>query len=166
MCHESQCRSNPDRVKNPISNETREKISKKLSGRKYSEERKNQIKSYMKKAVEDHPASYSNCKRYRAKRFVTDGVRFDSSWELIFYRWAENAGLNPKRCLESFVYEWDGARKYFPDFYIESLDLYIEVKGQMTDRDKAKWQSFPKKLKVIMKNEIDEIKKGTFRGLV
>ena len=166
MCHESQCPDNPCRTRNPITEETKEKLRKKLSGRQYSQERKDQIRAYMKKAVEEHPESYSNLNRFRAKKVIIDGVRFDSTWEIIFYDWAKNEGLNPQRCLEYFEYDWEGQRKYFPDFYIDSLKLYVEVKGCATDRDKAKWKSFPKKLKIIMKDEIEAIKKGTFRGLV
>lgn len=168
MCHESSCPYNPGRKKlsrvSP-SKETREKLSKKFKGKKYSEEQKKRISNYMKKAVENHPESYSSCNRSRAKRTIVDGVRFDSTWEIIFYYWAKEAGLNPQRCLESFSYEWQGNRKYFPDFYISSLDLYVEIKGQATDQDRAKWSNFPKNLKVIMKDEIEEMKKGTFRGL-
>jgi len=166
MCHESQCPDNPCRIRNPITEETKEKLRKKMVGRKYSQERKDKISAYMKKAVEEHPESYSNLNRFRAKKVMIDGVRFDSAWEIIFYDWAKNQGLNPQRCLEHFDYDWEGQRKYFPDFYIDSLKLYVEVKGCVTDRYKAKWRSFPKKLKIIMKDEIEEIKKGTFRGLV
>jgi len=166
MCHESQCPDNPDRIRNPISEETKDKLRKKLSGRKYSEERKSQIRAYMKKAVEDHPESYSNLNRFRAKKVLIDGIRFDSTWEILFYQWAKNEGLNPQRCSQGFPYIWERERKYFPDFYIDSLDLYVEIKGCVTERDEAKWKNFPKKLKIIMKNEIEEIKKGTFRGLV
>ena len=66
---------------------------------------------------------------------------------------------------EGFPYIWNGERTYFPDFYIESLDLYVEIKGYETDRDKAKWKQFPKKLRVIKKKEINEIKKNCFGGL-
>lgn len=168
MIHESKCLKNPDAtvIRKPCSEETKEKLREKLLGRRFSEERKKQIRAYMKKAVEEHPESYSNLNHFRAKKVKIDGVRFDSTWEILFYQWAKNEGLNPQRCLQSFPYEWDVERKYFPDFYIDSLDLYVEVKGRITERDEAKWRSFPKKLKIIMKDEIEEIKKGTFRGLV
>jgi hypothetical protein len=45
------------------------------------------------------------------------------------------------------------------------LDLYIEVKGYETDRDRAKWKYFPKKLRVIRSKDIKEIRKGCFGGL-
>jgi hypothetical protein len=62
-------------------------------------------------------------------------------------------------------YEWNGTRRYFPDFYIESIDLYIEVKGYETDRDRAKWLQFPEKLCIIKAAEIKKIKQGCFVGL-
>jgi len=43
--------------------------------------------------------------------------------------------------------------------------LYIEVKGYETDRDRAKWLQFPKKLRIIKENEILQIRKNCFRGL-
>ena len=43
-----------------------------------------------------------------------------------------------------------------------SSDPYVEVKGYETDRDKAKWNQFPKKLLIIKKNEINAIRKGSF----
>jgi predicted nuclease of restriction endonuclease-like RecB superfamily len=59
-----------------------------------------------------------------------------------------------------------GDRTYFPDFYIESLDLYVEIKGYETERDRAKWFQFPHKLVVLKLDEINQIKNGTFSGLV
>jgi hypothetical protein len=59
----------------------------------------------------------------------------------------------------------NGKRKYFPDFFLEDLNLYIEIKGYETDRDKAKWSQFPQRLRVIRKKEICDIQKGIFVGL-
>lgn len=50
-------------------------------------------------------------------------------------------------------------------FFIKCKNLYIEIKGYETERDKAKWKQFPKKLKIVRKKEIYEIRKGTFVGL-
>ena len=40
---------------------------------------------------------------------------------------------------------------YFPDFYLNDKDLYIEVKGLETERDREKWKQFPFKLAIINK---------------
>ncbi len=89
----------------------------------------------------------------------------ESQHEVDFYLWAKSAGLDPKRPSEAFKYEWNGERWYHPDFYIPSLDLYVEVKGYETDRDRAKWLHFPKKLCIIRQVEIRQIRKGCFVGL-
>jgi hypothetical protein len=44
-------------------------------------------------------------------------------------------------------------------------NLYVEVKGYETDRDRAKWRDFPKKLCIIKEAEIKQIRQGSFMGL-
>jgi hypothetical protein len=168
MIHESKCLKNPDAtvIRKPCSEETKEKLREKLLGIRFSEERKKQIRAYMKKAVEEHPESYSKSNRNRIKKVKLDGFTLDGSWEVAFYEWAKNNGLNPEKCKKKFPYTWNGDRSYFPDFYIPSLNLYVEIKGYETEQDYAKWSQFPEKLLVLKKKEIEEIKKGTFRGLV
>jgi hypothetical protein len=46
---------------------------------------------------------------------------------------------------------------------LPTLNVYVEVKGFETERDRAKWTHFPEELIVLRKKEIEEIKKGTFR---
>jgi hypothetical protein len=119
----------------------------------------------MKKAVERNPEAYSSSNRGWTRQIIVDGIKLQGQWEVDFYLWAKDNGLNPKRPTESFTYEWNGTRSYFPDFYIESLDTYVEVKGYETDRDRAKWLTFPKKLRIIKEAEIKQIRQGCFVGL-
>jgi len=51
------------------------------------------------------------------------------------------------------------------DFYIESKNVYVEVKGYETDRDRSKWLQFPEKLCIIKEKEIKQIREGCFVGL-
>ena len=186
--HEIRCKENPNGVKvKPsygmlgkkganqytygavMSEKTKSKISKAttLQNIKRWSDPDNKIKhsTAMKKAVENNPESYSSSNRGRTKQIIVDGIKLQGQWEVDFYQWAKNQGLQPKRPTESFSYEWNGTRSYFPDFYIESLDMYIEVKGYETDRDRAKWSTFPKKLRIIKEAEIKQIKQGCFVGL-
>ena len=71
----------------------------------------------------------------------------------------------PTRPTKGFKYEWNGARTYYPDFYIESKNLYVEVNGYETDRDRSKWLQFPEKLCIIKEKEIKQIREGCFVGL-
>ena len=148
-----------------ISEETREKYRVNNKKRVWTAEKREKHSEAMLQAVKDHPESYTSSNRGRTKQFVVDGIKLLGKWEVDFYIWAKEAGLNPKRPIECFPYEWNGTRSYFPDFYIESLDLYVEVKGYETERDRAKWLAFPKKLRIIKRVDIKEIREKSFKGL-
>lgn len=149
-----------------IKDETRKKLSdhtKSMNLERWSNP-DNKIKQSisMKRAVEKFPESYSSSNRGRTKQIIIDGIKLQGKWELDFYLWAKAEGLNPERSSVGFKYTWNGDRTYFPDFYLPSLDVYVEVKGYETERDNAKWAQFPKKLSVIKAKEIKEIRKGIF----
>jgi hypothetical protein len=148
-----------------ISDETRKKISDASKNQQWSEERRVQHSRRMKQAVEENPESYTSSNRGRTKQIEYNGIKFQGQWELDFYKWAEKEGLEPTRPDEGFKYDWNGIRTYFPDFYIPSMDLYIEVKGYETERDRAKWLQFPKSLCIIKEREIKQIRNNCFRGL-
>lgn len=146
----------------PLSIESRRKISEANKKQVWTEERRQRHSSRMKEVARDNPESYTASNRGRTKQIEFDGIKFQGSWELEFYKWAKATGLNPRRCTEGFPYKWNGDRTYYPDFYIESKDLYVEVKGYKTDRDAAKWHQFPKKLLIVDKISIDMIKKDSY----
>lgn len=123
---------------------------------------KKRLSIAMKKAVENHPESYTSSNRGRAKQIIYDNIKFTGQWEVDFYKWAKSQKLNPSRPKNGFKYIWNGERTYFPDFYLSSLNVYVEVKGYETDRDRAKWNSFTQILCIVKKNEIKEIRNGCF----
>lgn len=183
--HEIRCKVNPNGIKvQPsygmtgkkgsnqytygavMSDTTKNKISKattKQNIKRWSDP-KNKIKQSiaMKKAVENNPESYSSANRGRTKQIVVDGIKLQGQWEVDFYNWAKNQGLDPARPNESFSYVWNGERKYHPDFYISSIDIYVEVKGFETERDRAKWSQFTKKLCIVKETAITKIRKNDF----
>jgi hypothetical protein len=128
----------------------------------HTEESKRKLSASMKRAVENNPESYTSSNRGRTKQIIVDGIKFQGHWEVDFYLWAKDAGLNPQRATQGFKYNWNGERTYFPDFYIESKDLYVEVKGYETERDRAKWDQFPKELLVVREQTITDIRNDTF----
>ena len=186
--HEIRCNSNPEGIKvkpsygmlgkkganqytygAEMTEATKKKISESTSqiNLKRWSDLQNRIKhsESMKKAVENNPDAYTSANRGRTKQIVFDDIKFQGRWELDFYKWAKENGLNPVRPKNGFPYIWNGERTYFPDFYIKSLDLYVEVKGYETDRDRSKWSQFPEKLCIIKEKEIKQIRKGCFVGL-
>jgi hypothetical protein len=186
--HEIRCKKNPTAIKvvpsygmlgkkgtnqfaygAVVSDNTKKKLSE--SSKRVNESRwsdpANRLKQSlaMKRAVEEHPESYTSANRGRTKQIIVDGIKLQGQWEVDFYNWAIAQGLSPSRPNIGFAYEWNGSRTYFPDFYINSLDLYVEVKGYETERDRAKWSQFPKKLCIIKAAEIKKIRQGCFDGL-
>lgn len=148
-----------------IKETTREKLSDASKRQIWDDARKLNHSNSMKLAVEKYPESYTSSNRGRTKQIIFDGIKFQGNWELEFYKYCKNNGIQIERSNEWFEYEWNGIRKYFPDFYLAEKKLYIEVKGYETERDRAKWNSFPKQLRVIKKDDIIAIRKGIFNGL-
>lgn len=167
--HIRRCPKNPNRIHEGLTAEGRERIRQatiESNKRKWADsDVRLKHQESMRKAVRENPESYSSSNRGRTKQIVVDGIKLQGQWEVDFYQWAKEKGLNPIRPKESFKYDWNGERWYHPDFYIESMDLYVEVKGYETDRDRAKWLHFPKKLCVIKEAEIRQIRKGCFDQL-
>ena len=186
--HEIRCKENPNRIKvipsygmlgkkganqytygGVCSEATKKKLSESTTAinKKRWSDPENKIKqsTAMKLAVANNPDSYTSANRGRTKQIIVDGIKLQGQWEVDFYNWAKEKGLNPTRPSQGFKYQWNGERTYYPDFYIASLDLYVEVKGYETDRDNAKWLQFPEKLRIIKKEEIKQIRKGCFERL-
>lgn len=151
-----------------IAESTRKKLS--AAAKKHNEkiwsdsEFRKKHKESMRRAVEKYPESYTSSNRGRTKQVVYKGIKFQGSWELEFYKWCEENYVAVERCNECFDYEWNGNRKYFPDFYLKDLNTYVEVKGYKTDRDEAKWSQFPKDklLAIVDRKVLDSIRNRTY----
>lgn len=167
--HRIRCPQNPNRRIQAMTESGKEKsrlANEAKSKRIWSDpEFRKRHQDSMRQAVENNPESYTSSNRGRTKQIEYDGIKFQGQWELDFYKWAKDQGLDPKRPNKGFSYQWNGQRKYFPDFYIDSLDSYVEVKGYETDRDRAKWNQFPERLIIIKEQQIKEIRKGSFKDI-
>lgn len=81
----------------------------------------------------------------RSKKIFDFGVWFDSYWEHAYAKYLTAHNIKWIRNRQAFDYVWNGKNhKYFPDFYLEETNEFIEIKGREYDRDRAKWESFPK----------------------
>jgi hypothetical protein len=157
--HETRCSSNPLGKPVIISEETKRKLSIANRGKKMSDEFRLKVSEGMKRAILENPESYTSSNRGRVKQIIIDGVKLHGSWEAAFYSWAKKNDLKPERCLNGFDYFWNGKeRKYFPDFYLPNLNLYVEVKGYETEQDREKWRQFPERIIVLRRPEINMIK--------
>lgn len=70
-----------------------------------------------------------------------------------------NIAFEGKRNTKRFEYiHLNGKTSYYtPDFWVEELDGYLEIKGYETDLDRCKWSQFPHKLEVWKKTKLKEI---------
>lgn len=145
-----------------VSVETRRKISEGSKKQVWSDERRKNMSESMRKAVNDHPESYSQGKvKKNIKVYDYNGFKLTGTWELDFAKYLDKIGVkwtNKISKVINYTFE-DKLRRYFPDFYLPELDLYIEVKGQEVERDYLKWKATPN-LMVIKYPEILTIRKG------
>lgn len=121
----------------------------------------------MQKAVREGgqktPKPGGICKTFKVKNL--DGIEqhIRGSWELKVVEFFNKEKIKWVRNQLSFDYKYEGAiRRYFPDFYLEDFDVYVEVKGYETEKDRAKWKDFPKKLFIIKKKELQDLKQWAF----
>lgn len=83
-------------------------------------------------------------------------VWLDSSYEFIMAKYLDEKKYKWSKNKTGFDYPWiDGKMHlYFPDFYIQDLDIWVETKGYMVERDTWKWYFFPHELRVVTKKKI------------
>ena len=133
--HLSICRKNPNNKKGLV----------------WSEERKKKHSETMKAAVRDNPDSYSKnnvCGRIQIYEYRT--YRLKGTWELITAKWLDSINIKWEYEVNPQPYFWENEwHSYFPDFYLPEYDVYIEVKGYKTERDRTKWDQFNKPLIII-----------------
>lgn len=115
----------------------------------------------MKEVVKNNPDSYSkNNVSGRVKMYAFEGQTFKGKWELLVAKCLSSANIEYTNEITPFVYSWEnGEHLYFPDFYLPSMDLYIEVKGYERERDRCKWKSV-KNLIVLKSSQIKELENG------
>ena len=152
-----------------VSLETKEKLKEKaIEGNKkrwLDPENRRKYSEIMIQTAKNHPDSYSISNRSRAKHYEYKGERFQGTWELEFFKYCERNKIECKRNRECFPYFWkEKIHYYYPDFYLEKFNLFIEIKGYETDRDVAKQRDFPsnRKLLILRKKEYDLFIKDQF----
>jgi hypothetical protein len=132
-----------------------------LSPRKtLTEEQRRKRSEAMKKRVAENPESFMGGNRGKVRQVEVDGIRLHGNWELVFYMWAKNLGIEIMRTPKGFPYTWNGERTYYPDFYIPAHGIYVEIKGYEREKDRAKWNQFPEKLLIVKRSQIEKIEKG------
>lgn len=124
----------------------------------------------MQEVVKEKPQSYlcgnlnGRTKWIEYKDSYGTNIKLNGSWEVLVAEFLNKENINWSRPTLGFEYKWENKKHiYFPDFYLNDYDIYIEVKGFERERDKAKLQAFTKKIILLKNNEIQSIKNNTFK---
>jgi hypothetical protein len=100
------------------------------------------------------------CKKYKYVSPIAGEVYLDGTWELAVAKWLDEKEYNWKRNTKRFQYtNLKGTiSHYVPDFWVEELNSYVEVKGYETELDRCKWSQFKDPLVVWKRKELTEMK--------
>ena len=177
--HEKHCKSNPDYVKferSPLAGRKRGEDynvwnrGKKLHydvgtkgkpgtflGKKHTEDTKKLMSDAKKELYANGwEPTCGRCKKYDHISPIAGHIKVDGTWELATAKYLDSINVTWCRNKKRFPYvKLDGKiSTYQPDFYVETWDTYIEVKGYETDLDRIKWSQFPAKLEVWREDKI------------
>lgn len=122
--------------------ELREQISKKVSAT---------VREKVKNGTWHFSFSKTRCYDYK-------GIRLYGSWELKYAMYLDSKNIQWEQNKKRFPYVYEGKdRFYIPDFYLPKEDIYIEIKGYETEKDKAKWQYFKHTLIVLKYDDLRKL---------
>ena len=100
----------------------------------------------------------------RGKGCLYKGVWLDSTWELALAQKLDELQIHWERDTGKHRFQYidnkGKIRNYYPDFFIPSLDLYIEVKGYWTAETRHKMSSVKEKhkhIKILVLESLKEI---------
>ena len=158
-CKTTEC-NNKDKIRTDETRKAHSARSVEANTKYWTEENRLKQSIKMQDAVKNNPDSYTkNNVSGRVKLFeVIDGfgnlTKVKGSWEYNVAVWLNAHSIKWTNDIEPIPYMWNGKEhKYFPDFYINEFDHYIEVKGFETDRDHCKWNAMIKPLMIIREQE-------------
>lgn len=145
-----------------VSDITKNKMSIASKKQIWNEYRRKKHSESMILAVKNNPDSYSiknvsgRVKTIKYKEFSLKG-----GWELEVAKRLDENNVIWTNEIDGFEYVWNGGiHLYFPDFYLSDHNMYIEVKGYETERDRCKWNDFTEALIVLKKDEISKLRKN------
>lgn len=96
------------------------------------------------------------CKKYTHISPIAGTVSLDGTWELGVAVWLDQQGYTWRRNTRRFPYTHlkGHLSHYTPDFWVDELGGYLEVKGYETALDQCKWSQFKEPLIVWKKAEL------------
>ena len=106
------------------------------------------------------------------KRFYYKNILMDSSWEVEIAKWMDEKDIVWDRSRKRHMFWWTdecgNRRRYYPDFYLPKLNVYLDPKNKhklMHDLPKLKCVIRENKINLLY-GEINDIKKNIDRLMV
>lgn len=103
------------------------------------------------------------CKWYDYYHSNGEVYKVQGKWELKFIEWLDANNVKFE-CHKGKLPYYDGKymRNYYPDFYVESLGGYIDIKSeywykQQADKWKMLHQQYPEQIKVLTRYELTKL---------
>lgn len=157
--HKIRCPKNPNRIYQKHTEAGKERVRQANIGKTWSLEKRQRHSLIMKQVVLTNPDSYSkNNVSGRVKIIEYNGVKLKGTWELKVAMWLDQNNILWETEVNPQQYYWNASwHLYFPDFYLNDHDVYIEVKGYKTERDIQKWNQFSGNLIVVDSNSIKNL---------
>ncbi len=94
------------------------------------------------------------------KKIEYNGTVYDSNWEVIIAKWFDDEGILYERPLNfvRWVDKLGKNRKYFPDFYLPALNLYVDPKNKFCIISQSDKLNYVSKHIDLIYGDIDLIK--------
>lgn len=126
-------------------------------GKKHSEESKKKTSNSMRKLIQEGNREYSF---FHRKTYWFDGERLDSSYELRVAQELKEHKIkfeaHPKGL--NYIGADRVIRTYFPDFYLEDFDIYLDPKNAFLLSEKYKYRGLTSKEKIKRAEEYNNVK--------
>lgn len=137
----------------------------KLGGYHHTLEAKNKISEARCKYLDSCHAGFSDVGWYKIKNLNGEKFTVRGTWERDFGNYlTDHKILWIRNKLLKYLQIDNSIHRYNPDFYLPNEDLYVEVKGYFSEKDKEKiklvLEQHDIKLLFIRNEEIDKIRKG------
>lgn len=93
---------------------------------------------------------------------IAGHVHLQSTYELRVAQLLDSMKMIWQRNTERFPFTWNEKSTYYiPDFVVMHANqrIFLKTKGFVTEKDKAKWNAFPHKLRVLMLQDIERLER-------
>ena len=93
---------------------------------------------------------------------------YDSNWEVVIAKWFDENNIQyirPKQSIP-WIDSTGKQRKYFPDFYVPSMDLYVDPKNKFCIKDQQEKLDYVSQKINLIYGEVDCLKKIILSKLI